>query len=613
MRAHQHYIVQVGRMSREVLLEAQTMMSTTSQEEVELQTESVTASSVEDGKFVFHFNLPGEGLGLRGVGIVDGKPEFRFSASPNTPTISEEEIAAALRLAYEDKRPEFFYIRIPPGHPFFGRQFKQYKPQWLRKTSFGETLAEADWKMKCLQIGARSNENKTEFWAWKNTSKLEGLASTFDFRKTQSSGSVIMSCNLVKVQKGDNEMRFVGEPWMRINAESNMRYSKYISKHFRAIAYHDEPLFLKVQELIKLVLAAEWLVKKGLKVDEDWMMNRTRATVKSRSQPQAVKAIETNGCTDAVNTVKEPLSEMIPQPVNFNPPNRNVTVTTKEAEENRAVAKKGVRRRYGWYDRGLNEGVMFDQDGSLFLRQRSLKMVYRQNTSVNGELTEVGLIRLHLALPPNADIPPMSEFGHYATQLLPTQSAHQEFTNALGPISADIKVENDVTDKGLELKVTREFQPSHLQTPLHVVETITAKISVDDFDTLYSGMDPNKPIWPEIPGTCEAVIPNVNSWTELYNETVPWPHTWQSPYIGVGEPVAGGGVSTRHIPVREEAIRPRKPVTETSWKDNVKRRGQELVVRGLNVISQGMFSCTVLIISLYHVWFKAYSTKHGQF
>ena len=582
---------------KEVLFEAQTVMSSAPQEDIELEKDTVMASSVEDGKFVFHLNLP-EGLGLRGVGIVDGKPEFRFSASPNTPTISEEDVAAALRLAYEGERPEFFYIGILPGHPFFGRQFKQYKPQWLRGTPFGETLSEADWKMKCLHIGARSNEEKTEFWAWQKTSKLDGLATRFDFRNTRpkTGGSIIMSCNLVKVQKGVNEMLFEGEPRMRINDETNMRYSKYISKHFRAIAYHDEPLFLKVQELIKLVLAAEWLVEKGLKVDEDWMMNCTRATVKS-SQPQAVKAIDASGCTDAVNAVKEPPSEMIPQPVNFNPPNRNVTVTTNEAEENRAVAKKGVRRRYGWYDRGLNEGVMFDDDGTLYQQQRSLKLLKLINAIVNGKPTSTEFLQLYLPLPSNVPIPPMSEIGHYAKQLLPTQSAHQEFTNVLGQISADIKVENNVTDKGIELKVTRELQPSHLQTPLRVVQTTTAKISVDDFDFLYSGVDPNMPILPEIPGKCEAVIPNVNSWTELYNETVPWPHTWQSPYIGVGEPVASGGVSTRHIPVREEAIRPRKPVTETSWKDNVKRRGQELVVRGLNVISQGMYVLTELIIS----------------
>ena len=571
----------------EVVFEAQRMSSTLLENDNETMAEYTMASSIEDGRFAFHLNLP-DGLGLQGAGIVDGKPELRFGASPNTPRITEEDVAAAMRLAREGERPEFYYIAIPRGHPFFGRQFKQYKPQWMRGTSFGETFSEADWKMKCLHIGAKSNETKSQFWARQKTSKLEGLATRFDFRDTQSHGSIIMSCNLVKVQKSDNELLFEGEPRMRINDESNMRYSKYISKNFRAVAYYDEPLFLKMQELFKLVLIAEWLVEKGVKVDEEWMMNRTQPTITSNQQV-AVKAIEDGG--SSCDYVQEPPSEMIPQLINFQPPNRNVTVKTKEAELNRSVMKQGVRRRYGWYDRGHNEGVMFDQDGTLYQQQRSLKMVFEHSESVNGKLTEKApALRLSLPLPFNVPIPTMSEFGESLTQIWPSQSVHHDFTNALGQMSADFNVENIVSERGIQLKGTRVFQPSSPLTSPLIKETDTVKISVDDFDTLYSGMDPNQAIWPEIPGKQEAVIPNVSSWCELYNETVPWPYTWQTPYIGVGEPVASGGVSGRYIPVREEAVKPRKVVSETVWKDNFKRRDQQLVVRGVNVTAQGMFT-----------------------
>jgi hypothetical protein len=554
-------------------------------EDADSEIEYAMSSSVEDGKFIFPFNVP-EGLGIGSVGIVDGKPELRFRASPHTPKITEEDFAAALRLALEGERPEFFYIAIPPGHPFYGRQFKKYKPQWLRKTGFGETLSEADWKMKCLNVGAQSNETKTEFWAWQKTSKLKGLAALFDFRDTKSRGSIIMSCNLVKVQKSNNELIFQGEPRMRINAESNMRYSKYISKKFDAVAYYDEPLFMKMRELVKLILAAEWLIEKGVKVDEEWMM---RCTQPKLGLKEEMKAIEENGCTVDSMIASEPPSEMIPQPVNFQPPNSNVTVNTKEAEMYRSLTKQGVRRRYGWYDRGLNEGVMFEEDGTLFQQQRSLKMVIEQASSTNGKVTEQEFLRLHLALPSNVPLPKMSEFGHIASEFLPARSIQHEITNNLGHFSANLNLEHHIGDRCVETKFSRECQPSRPLAFLRVKETTTMKVSVDDFDTLYGDLDPNLPIRPEIPGKCEAVIPNVKSWSELYNETVPWPHTWQTPYIGVGEPVSGGGVSTRHIPVREEVMKRRVVDRETTtWKDNCARRGQELVTRAVNVMKKGM-------------------------
>jgi hypothetical protein len=575
-------------MSADVLEEvtdARTVKSSilSSDEDTDSEIEYAMSSSVEDGKFIFPFNVP-EGLGIGSVGIVEGKPELRFRASPHTPKITEEDVAAALRLATEGKRPEFFYVRILPGHPFYGRQFKQYKPSWMRGTSFGEVLSEVDWEMKSLHIGAKTNDTKTEFCAWQKDSKLKGLAARFDFRSSKSGGSVIMSCNSVKVQKSNNELVFQGEPRMRINDESNMRYSKYISKKFDAVAYYDEPLFMKMRELVKLILVAEWLVEKGVKVDEEWMM---RCTQPKLGLKEETKAIEENGCTVDSMIASEPPSEMIPQPVNFQPPNSNVTVNTKEAEMYRSLTKQGVRRRYGWYDRGLNEGVMFEEDGTLFQQQRSLKMVIEQASSTNGKVTEQEFLRLHLALPSNVPLPKMSEFGHIASEFLPARSVQHEITNNLGHFSENLNLEYHISDQHVEMKVSREFQPSRPSAFLRVKETTTMKISVDDFDTLYGDLDPNLPIRPEIPGLCEAVIPHVKSWSELYNETVPWPHTWQTPYIGVGEPVASGGVSTRHIPVREETMKPRAVERETTWKDNYTRRGQELVTRAVNVVTKG--------------------------
>jgi len=148
--------------------------------------------------------------------IVDSVPELRFDASPKVPTITEEDFAAAARLATENRRPEFCYIAIPPNHPFYGRQYEHYSPQWLRETSLGNVLSEADWKMKCLSIGARSDESKTKFWAWNKTSQLEGLGTKLDFPHERPKGSIYLSCKSVKVQKSENELVFVEEPKMRI-------------------------------------------------------------------------------------------------------------------------------------------------------------------------------------------------------------------------------------------------------------------------------------------------------------------------------------------------------------------------------------------------------------
>ena len=144
----------------------------------------VELCSKEDDGFTFRFTLPSDGLALRSVAIVDDVPEIRFDASHKVPTITEEDVAIALRLASEGNRPEFFFIWADLDHPFYGRQFNQYKPQWLRGTSVGKLLFDADWSMKCLCIGARSNDEKSVFWGWQQTSQLEGLATMFDFRKT---------------------------------------------------------------------------------------------------------------------------------------------------------------------------------------------------------------------------------------------------------------------------------------------------------------------------------------------------------------------------------------------------------------------------------------------
>ena len=267
---------------------------------------------MDNNGIVFQFKFPTKGLSLRSVSIED-VPTLTFDASnpSHLPTLTEEDVAVVARLVTEGKRPEFYYIGFPPLHPFFGRQYKAYRPQWLRGTSVGDLQSEADWTMKCLGIGARSNDDKTEFWGWEKTSKLTGLATALDFFKDKPSGSVIMSCKSVEVEKTDKTLTFVGEPAMTIKSDDSSSYTDYITTHYDSIAYHDEPLFLKMKELIKLILAMEWLIKEqGVKFNNKWMTERTQ-----QKNPLSTKAIEIVDTTATENLLNV-FAERFPIPPN---------------------------------------------------------------------------------------------------------------------------------------------------------------------------------------------------------------------------------------------------------------------------------------------------------
>ena len=175
--------------------------------------------------------LPSHGYALKGV-TLHPCPELHFTESLKVPTITEDLVATTMRLASEGMRPNFCYVRIQPGHPFHGRQFKQYSPQWLRGTELGEKLAELDWIMKTLHVGIRSNESKSTFFLWKNTSNLIGLADHTDFPHDQLAGSIIMSCGSVKAVQSENQLWFTEEPQISITDQSSSKYSEYITKHY---------------------------------------------------------------------------------------------------------------------------------------------------------------------------------------------------------------------------------------------------------------------------------------------------------------------------------------------------------------------------------------------
>ncbi len=234
--------------------------------------------------FQFKFST-GANLALRSVDFKNGVPKFHFEPSQNVSVLTEEDVAVIIKLCLENKRPGFFYEGFHPFHPFskMGRLFKGYSPRWLRGTSVGELLAEADWSMKCLHVGVKSDKEKKNFSAWNETSNLRGLRTREDFPEDLDGATIIMSCQSVDVDKRNDELYFVAEPKMRIDCVRdghNLEYSKYITEIFDSVAYHDEPKFLKMKEIIKLVLAVEWLKEKldekNMKFSQVWIDEHLR-------------------------------------------------------------------------------------------------------------------------------------------------------------------------------------------------------------------------------------------------------------------------------------------------------------------------------------------------
>ncbi len=326
-----------------------------------LQASSELTTNFDDGNFVFHSKLP-NGLAMRSVGIVNDVPEIRFGAAQNVPTIQEEDIATIFRLVSEKKRPEFYYISFPPTHPMHQcRYFNHYHPAWLRGTGVGELIADADWKMKCLSIGARTSEEKSVFKSWSSESQLENLATKIDFPIDKSRGQIIMSCEYVKVQKGNNEILFPEEPKMKITADSSIAYSKYVTDIYQSVARYDEPNFLKMQELIKLIVAVEWLYnEKGVRVSKEWIIKHTSVKTKEKAHPNC----DSNDSS--------PPDHMIPKPVPlFKRPSSNVTNMTVELFKKQPKYPK--ERHYGYYDFAGSQVIKFEEGGKKCPPQKCLK------------------------------------------------------------------------------------------------------------------------------------------------------------------------------------------------------------------------------------------------
>ena len=554
--------------------------------------QAVASTCSDKVLFEFNFCFPDDGLALRAVRMIDGVPELLFEAKPKVPTITEEDVATIFRLVAEGKRPCFYYTGLPITNPLHAsRLFMLYDPQWLRWTSVGKLLADVDWIMKCMHVGTKSNEDKTVFEAWDKESKLSGpIGTRMDFPK-DGCGPTIMSCESATAEKDENELRFPVEPKMKITDGCSSLYSEYATAIYNSVGYYDEPRFLKMQEIIKLVLAVEWLYKeKGIRVSEEWVMSHTSKP----ADPLEVKAIESADHAAVHNRLREskkPPYDMIPQPITFERPSSNIAVKTWEAEVYNFLREESDgERRFGYLDFDNTEMVMFKGDGSPCPPQKCLKLGFEAQFIMEGlpsqepkfTMWSYGFI---------ADKTPeaaLAEFRENLLKQLPESGC--EMIALPMPMSLNTQVEDSSDDSGVEIKVIHEVRPcAPLALPqMKIVHTM--KATIDNYSMLYGSEDPNEPIG--VFGKDESVITtDVDSWEELISEmTVPLPRMWQAPYVGIGEPSSKGGVTTNSFHVRDPEERSRsrwKEDRETQERDNFRRYGPILGVRADSVVAQG--------------------------
>ena len=499
---------------------------------VNAEPELASASS-KDGDIAFHYKLPDDDLALRSVCISNGVPILSFGASPKVPTITEEDVATIFRLVSEGKRPEFFYLQFPSTHPMNGcRFFMEYSPAWLRWTAVGKLLAEADWTMKCLHVGTRANKEKSTFKSWSAESQLDGLASRLDFPEDGVGPSIMMTCDHVTVQKDEDEIVFPEEPEMKITDGFSSVYSKYITENYPSVAYYDEPLLLKMQELMKLIVAVEWLYKeKGVRPNQDWIMQHTSKQRKAENHHKPA------------GKRNKPPHDMIPKPTVFKRPTSDVTVKTREALQYETLKTDcEVKRQYGYFDFIASQILMFEEDGTPCPPEECFKVFFKHQ------------LKWHLPSP-EPDEP---------LELLPKNAQHE--ITSLVPAS-DTKVE-DLTDV-CQMKLV-----------------VTTTISTHNPCQHYTDEKPQMPI----PGLCGAIVPDVESWDELITElSVPIPRIRHHPYIGIGKPMNSGGVSSNGFRVREEPMQTREAYQETQRMGNFQRSGPLLGVHAERIRDQGMY------------------------
>ena len=166
----------------------------------------------------------------------------------------------------------------------------------------------------------------------------------------------------------------------------------------------------------------------------------------------------------------------------------DISPNEEEAKNYKPISAAPGGVWYGWLDHGSGEMIQFDEQGKLVAEIKSERMAILQKATVNGE-------EMNLASCPSTEI-------------------------------ANMETHMSTYDGGKEYTITVEVQPG-------VKVTTVIRASNSDHDFMYKGLPTG--------------IEQVNSWNELYPQTVPWPTVWYTTREGEGVHTAEGGVRTDEV------------------------------------------------------------------
>lgn len=500
--------------------------------------------SIYDDGFAFQFEFSSRSL--RSVAITNvGVPELRFEdvSSRPYPGLSQEDVGTICRLVSEGLRPNFTYRAIGETHPFYGRQYMVYHPPWLKGTSVGDVLSEVDWKMKCLNIGTQAPNPGSPFFSRENVCVTKGLATILDFADDNpgSPGYVFTRCAGVEVQTYDEELVFYSDPKLFIDYYKSKAYSEYTTRVLPQIAENDEPSFCKLQEIIKMVLAAEWLKEKEVEMSEKWMKSCTL-----RKGTVTTPAPTTSDPEQLLSAIRNTTRERVDISMNEEERKRSKGVYGSNSE---AVA-------YGWYDNGSGKMVQYRANGEWLNEYEAVRTYNKLSLTINGEKVCAAqwLENFSIRLPDRLKVRDVLALEKNLKAL----EEHHEYFTILGNFSENIKVvPRSIEGKGIEVCMTAKMQASSYLDEGHpstIKLDVTVRESTTDWDFIYQGLDPKHPMEP-LPDMNERqpVVPVEDSWNELYLQTVPWPRVWLSSSPGdPGVLSATGGVRTDVIPTEEK-------------------------------------------------------------
>ena len=278
-------------------------------------------------------------------------------------------------------------------------------------------------------------------------------------------------------------------------------------------------------------------------------------------------------------------------------PSRNVAIKKSEAKHCRKYPEGMAEKAsvlYGYCDTESGEGVLCYADGTLSSRMRSLKVFYERCTCVDGNVVDSRLFCMKICVieGPNGnefEIPscPKSLLG---AQYLMSQLLRMEFNSEQTGCSMSLKYAvTPLNEEGFIMSVEAQSDSQRHKT------VCVARGSWDDYNLLYKGLDPNLPLTPDIPGVCEAIVPNVQSWNELRNKTVPRPQVSLVPLDGkcAGVLTAIGGVTARSIPVVEDRRREREEPSRIPEGRVIVRGVQTTCYQG-ELYSWSLYTCAKL-------------------